>query len=118
MVNAINRTDQRSTGEQVDALPMGPQWRDITGWRDELAPSFDLASRLLGVTINPTLTPAAVSANLGANPSPTITAQAERAMSFWPLRGDADPRPALGSPYVRVGTVAASRPAVPGMMSW
>ena len=58
---------------------------------------------------------AAVSANLGANPSLTITAQAERAMSFWPLRGRADPRPPLGSPYRRVPVVPASNPAVPGM---
>ena len=39
---------------------------------------------------------AAVTANLGVNPSLTITAQAERAMSFWPNKGEADPRPALG----------------------
>ena len=31
---------------------------------------------------------AAVSANLGVNPSLTITAQAERALSFWPHRGE------------------------------
>ena len=35
----------------------------------------------------------AISANLGVNPSLTITAQAERAMAFWPNRGDVDPRP-------------------------
>ena len=35
-----------------------------------------------------------ISANLGVNPSLTITAQAERAMSFWPAKGEADPRPA------------------------
>jgi cholesterol oxidase len=58
---------------------------------------------------------AAVSANLGANPSLTITAQAERAMSFWPACGTADPRPPLGSAYERISPVAASRPAVPGM---
>ena len=58
---------------------------------------------------------AAVSANLGANPSLTITAQAERAMSFWPERGGTDPRPSLGSPYVRLDPVAPSHPAVPGM---
>ncbi|HZX99955.1 MAG TPA: GMC family oxidoreductase [Dermatophilaceae bacterium] len=40
-----------------------------------------------------------VSANLGVNPSLTITAQAERAMSFWPNRGGDDPRPAQGSAY-------------------
>src|SRR5699024_7748693 len=27
-----------------------PQWRDITDWRDELAPHFDQAKRMLGVT--------------------------------------------------------------------
>jgi cholesterol oxidase len=41
----------------------------------------------------------AVSANLGVNPSLTITAQAERAMSFWPNRGGQDPRPAQGAAY-------------------
>ena len=56
---------------------------------------------------------AAVSANLGANPSLTITAQAERAMSFWPVRGGTDPRPPLGSAYRRVDAVPAARPAVP-----
>jgi cholesterol oxidase len=55
----------------------------------------------------------AVSANLGVNPSLTITAQAERAMSFWPNKGEEDPRPALGSPYVRIRPVAPRNPAVP-----
>lgn len=35
----------------------------------------------------------AISANLGVNPSLTITAQAERAMSLWPEGTDADNRP-------------------------
>ncbi|MFK8909192.1 GMC oxidoreductase [Streptomyces sp. YS-3] len=56
---------------------------------------------------------AAVSANLGVNPSLTITAQAERAMSLWPNKGEADPRPAQGQPYVRVAAVAPKAPAVP-----
>ena len=43
----------------------------------------------------------AISANLGVNPSLTITAQAERAMSFWPNKGEEDPRPALGTAYRR-----------------
>jgi cholesterol oxidase len=55
----------------------------------------------------------AISANLGVNPSLTITAQAERAMSFWPNRGEPDPRPALGSPYQRIEPVPPRRPAVP-----
>ncbi|MCD9142871.1 GMC oxidoreductase [Streptomyces albireticuli] len=56
---------------------------------------------------------AAVSANLGVNPSLTITAQAERAMSLWPNKGDADPRPEQGSPYARVATVEPRYPTVP-----
>jgi cholesterol oxidase len=55
----------------------------------------------------------AISANLGVNPSLTITAQAERAMSFWPNRGEADPRPALGTTYQRISPVAPSQPVVP-----
>ncbi|RFS86248.1 GMC family oxidoreductase [Actinomadura spongiicola] len=55
----------------------------------------------------------AVSANLGVNPSLTITAQAERAMAFWPNRGEDDPRPAVGAPYRRLGPVAPKNPVVP-----
>ncbi|MDO5502595.1 MAG: GMC family oxidoreductase, partial [Actinomycetia bacterium] len=43
----------------------------------------------------------AVSANLGVNPSLTITAQAERALSLWPNAGQADPRPDQGQAYER-----------------
>ncbi|MCX4972037.1 GMC oxidoreductase [Streptomyces sp. NBC_00620] len=56
---------------------------------------------------------AAVSANLGVNPSLTITAQAERAMSYWPNKGEADPRPAQGAAYERLQPVAPQSPAVP-----
>ncbi len=56
---------------------------------------------------------AAISANLGVNPSLTITAQAERAMSLWPNAGAPDARPAQGLPYVRLAPVAPVRPAVP-----
>ncbi|MFI2351364.1 GMC family oxidoreductase N-terminal domain-containing protein [Streptomyces sp. NPDC019443] len=56
---------------------------------------------------------AAVSANLGVNPSLTITAQAERAMSFWPNKGEEDPRPAQGSAYERLTPIAPKSPAVP-----
>jgi cholesterol oxidase len=55
----------------------------------------------------------AVSANLGVNPSLTITAQAERAMAFWPNHGEDDPRPALGSAYERLSPVPPNSPAVP-----
>jgi cholesterol oxidase len=56
---------------------------------------------------------AAVTANLGVNPSLTITAQAERAMSFWPNKGSQDPRPSQDEPYRRITPVAPVAPAVP-----
>ncbi|MFF9057453.1 GMC family oxidoreductase N-terminal domain-containing protein [Streptomyces sp. NPDC014882] len=56
---------------------------------------------------------AAVSANLGVNPSLTITAQAERAMSYWPNKGERDPRPAQGAAYERLKPVEPRDPAVP-----
>ena len=56
---------------------------------------------------------AAVSANLGVNPSLTIIAQAERAMALWPNKGDCDERPLLGAPYVRLAPVAPRAPIVP-----
>lgn len=55
----------------------------------------------------------AISANLGVNPSLTITAQAERAMALWPNKGEADPRPPLGSEYRRVRAVSPKNPTVP-----
>ena len=56
---------------------------------------------------------AAVSANLGVNPSLTITAQAERAMALWPNAGDADLRPRLGDPYERLASIPPRAPVVP-----
>ncbi|AWK70371.1 hypothetical protein CBI38_01105 [Rhodococcus oxybenzonivorans] len=55
----------------------------------------------------------AVSANLGVNPSLTITAQAARAFSFWPNNGDADPRPPQSEPYRRLAPITPRSPAVP-----
>ncbi|MEV0684988.1 GMC family oxidoreductase [Nocardia sp. NPDC050378] len=55
----------------------------------------------------------AITANLGVNPSLTITAQAERAMAFWPNKGEPDPRPELGAAYRRITPVAPRRPVVP-----
>ncbi|WP_262850588.1 GMC family oxidoreductase N-terminal domain-containing protein [Mumia quercus] len=56
---------------------------------------------------------AAISANLGVNPSLTITAQAERAMAMWPNKGETDTRPAMGEPYAQVEAVAPKSPVVP-----
>ncbi|MGE9808237.1 GMC oxidoreductase [Janibacter sp. G1551] len=54
----------------------------------------------------------AVSANLGVNPSLTITAQAERAFALWPNKGEDDPRPAQGEAYVRLAPVEPMRRGV------
>jgi cholesterol oxidase len=56
---------------------------------------------------------AAISANLGVNPSLSITAQAERAASLWPNNGQDDTRPAQGEPYRRLDPVAPLHPVVP-----
>ncbi len=56
---------------------------------------------------------ASVSANLGVNPSLSITAQAERAASLWPNKGQADQRPAQGQPYKRLAPIPPEHPVVP-----
>ena len=65
---------------------------------------------------------AAVSANLGVNPSLSITAQAERAASLWPNKGETDLRPRQGEPYRRLDPIAPSNPVVPadapGALRW
>ena len=55
----------------------------------------------------------AITANLGVNPSLTITAQAERAMAMWPNKGEDDPRPEPGAAYAPVPPVAPRSPVVP-----
>ena len=54
-----------------------------------------------------------IAANPGVNPSLSISALAERAMSFWPNKGENDPRPPLGSGYERIAPVMPHRPIVP-----
>ncbi|MGE5720246.1 MAG: GMC family oxidoreductase N-terminal domain-containing protein, partial [Nocardioidaceae bacterium] len=43
--------------EPLPAFYRDPQWRDITDWKDELAPFYDQAKRMLGVVENPLRTP-------------------------------------------------------------
>ncbi len=54
-----------------------------------------------------------ITANLGVNPSLTITAQAERALSMWPNKGDVDIRPMQGAEYKRISPIAPHKPFVP-----
>jgi cholesterol oxidase len=55
----------------------------------------------------------ALTANLGVNPSLSITAQAERAMAMWPNCGESDLRPPLGAPYTRIAPIPPINPVVP-----
>ena len=55
----------------------------------------------------------AITANLGVNPSLTITAQAERAMSYWPNKGETDTRPAMAETYRTLQPVPPKSPLVP-----
>jgi cholesterol oxidase len=65
---------------------------------------------------------AAISANLGVNPSLSISAQAERAASLWPNKGENDLRPRQGEPYRRLDPIAPTHPVVPasapGALHW
>ena len=65
---------------------------------------------------------AAISANLGVNPSLSITAQAERAASLWPNKGENDLRPRQGEAYQRFDPIAPAHPVVPaeapGALRW
>jgi cholesterol oxidase len=54
-----------------------------------------------------------ITANLGVNPSLTITAQAERALSLWPNKGEKDSRPLQGAEYEMLKPIAPHSPFVP-----
>jgi cholesterol oxidase len=55
----------------------------------------------------------AIAGNLGVNPTLTITAMTERAMAYWPNKGDSDLRPGLGEKYQAIPRSAPNNPAVP-----
>jgi cholesterol oxidase len=74
---------------------------------------IDPYHRLYGYDGLHVLDGSALSANLGVNPSLSITALAERATALWPNNGEPDQRPALGQPYRRLDPVPPVRPAVP-----
>ncbi|MEV6426278.1 GMC family oxidoreductase [Nocardia sp. NPDC051463] len=74
---------------------------------------IDAYHRVYGYPTLSVVDGAAVSANLGVNPSLTITAQAERAAAYWPNNGEQDTRPAQGLAYQQISPVAPRNPVVP-----
>ena len=74
---------------------------------------IDPYQRVYGYPTMSVMDGAAISANLGVNPSLSITAQAERAAALWPNKNGRDLRPAQGQPYRRLDPVAPEHPVVP-----
>lgn len=74
---------------------------------------IDAYHRVFGYPTLSVVDGAAVSANLGVNPSLTITAQAERAAAYWPNKDEVDTRPAQDVPYQRIAPVTPRSPVVP-----
>jgi cholesterol oxidase len=115
----------RRTAEKIGGVPLGalPELtgRPVTGHftggcaisPDRAGGVIDPYHRLHGYPGLHVIDGSAVAANLGVNPSLTITAMAERAIAMWPNAGEPDPRPAPGDPYRRVAPVPPHHPAVP-----
>ncbi|MBX7433080.1 GMC family oxidoreductase [Mycobacterium sp. Y57] len=74
---------------------------------------IDPYQRVYGYPTLSVMDGAAVSANLGVNPSLSITAQAERAAALWPNKGETDLRPAQGEAYRRLAPITPANPVVP-----
>lgn len=115
----------RLMADEIDGVP-GGSWGDllnmpmtahfIGGCPIGATPAdgvLDPYQRVHGYPTLHVLDGAAITANLGVNPSLTITAQAERAVSLWPNAGEPDPRPAQADGYRRLAPVRPHRPVVP-----
>ncbi len=123
-IPAANDAARRIAGE-IDGFPMGqlgdlldaPMTAHFVGGAcigsDPEHGVIDAYHRAFGHEGLHVLDGAAISANLGVNPSLTITAQAERAMALWPNKGEVDHRPPLGSLYVETAPVPPVAPVVP-----
>jgi cholesterol oxidase len=123
-IPAANDAARRIAGE-IDGFPMGqlgdlldaPMTAHFVGGvcigADPEHGVIDAYHRVFGHDGLHVLDGSAISANLGVNPSLTITAQAERAMALWPNKGEPDARPPLGSAYAEVPAVPPVRPVVP-----
>ncbi len=101
LTEVINRT---ASAHFIGGIPIGDS---------STSGAVDPYQRLFGQPGLHVIDGSVMPANPGVNPSLMITALAERAMSLWPNKGDADTRPPLGSGYDRVRPVMPHRPVVP-----
>lgn len=109
----IDGVPYSSVGEMVD-IPLTAHF--LGGCAIGDSPSdgvIDAYHRAFGHSNLHVVDGSAITANLGVNPSLTITAQAERAFALWPNKGEVDMRPALGEGYQPVSPVAPAAPVVP-----
>ena len=102
--NVFENFDAAMTAHFVGGCPIGV---------DEEHGVIDAYQRVYGYQGLHIVDGSAITANLGVNPSLTITAQAERAMALWPNKGEDDQRPALGTGYQSVAATAPKNPIVP-----
>ncbi|WP_024794931.1 GMC oxidoreductase [Tomitella biformata] len=116
----------RRVGEKINGFPQG-SWADLAsipmtghfigGCAIGDSPErgvVDPYHRMFGHDGLHIIDGSTISANLGVNPSLTITAQSERAIALWPNKGEPDPRPPVGTPYRMIPPTAPRFPAVPG----
>ena len=80
---------------------------------DRARGAIDAYQRLFGHAGLHVADSSAITGNLGVNPALTIAAMTERAMAYWPNKGESDPRPPLGERYVPVGSCPPRQPVVP-----
>lgn len=115
--HAADRIDGEPMGSVFEALIDVPTTAHLIGGCPISASAddgvIDPYHRVHGVPGLHVCDGSAITANLGVNPSLTITAMTERAVALWPNRGEPDPRPPLGAPYQRLDPVRPRTPVVP-----
>jgi cholesterol oxidase len=110
----------RRTAEKIDGVPLG-SYTELVG---KPVTGHFIGGCAIGAVVDPyhrlyghpglhVIDGSVVAANLGVNPSLTITALAERAVALWPNAGEPDARPPIGDDYVPMDPVVPGTPVVP-----
>ncbi len=117
VVKRIASKNQGITGGHIGDLINAPFTAHFVGGcvigRDENKGVIDPYHRVWNYPTLHVVDGSTITANLGVNPSLTITAQAERAFSLWPNKGEVDSRPNQNQKYQRLLQVVPNNPVVP-----